>query len=228
MTSVCSISSSVRLLSRRCTRPCHTTILPAVLLRLSPLRPVSGRPTASCAFSTYTSRRLPLHKSQRHLPSHTASPASNTSLTSSSSTSLFLLPRRHANIHVTDTTADEFSRQFDRLSDTIQHTFDRPDIADGDVDLSYSNGVLSIRTAQHGTYIINQHNVTRQVWLSSPISGPSKYNWHRERAAAGARGGSERQGQWCNERDVSRDLMTLLEREFGTVFGKDVKFDEPF
>ena len=188
-------------------------------------------PSRSASASYYSPSRLPrlplpVRTAHRHPPSTAASATSVTGLPSVSS-GAFLVPRRHASIHVTDTTADEFSRQFDRLSDTIQAAVDQPDIEDGDLDLSYSDGVLSIRSRQHGTYVINQHNVTRQVWLSSPISGPSKYNWHRARTAVG-RDGRRREGQWCNERDVGKDLMGLLEREFSSVFGKDVKFDEPF
>lgn len=37
--------------------------------------------------------------------------------------------------------------------------------------------VLTIAT-QFGTWVLNKHGVTRQLWLSSPISGPTKYNFH--------------------------------------------------
>ena len=130
---------------------------------------------------------------------------------------------------MTDTTAAEFESEFDRLADTMQRALDEVDLGgDDELDLSYASGVLSIRTRLHGTYVLNQHNVTRQVWLSSPVSGPSKYNWHRDRTAVGE-GGKQRNGQWCNERDANRDLMGLLQREFGVMTGQEkFEFNEPF
>ena len=237
MTTACHVSSGVRLLSRRSTspsyrrpvQPCYKVLLAAVPL-LSSTRSGSECLPVSRSYSTTSPSHLArwpgsLRAHHRH-PRYTAEAINSTTSLPSSDAPL-LVARRHANIHVTNTTADEFSSQFELLSDTIQHAVDQPDVEAGDVDLSYSNGVLSLRTRQHGTYVINQHGVTRQVWLSSPISGPSKYNWHREREAV-ARDGRRRQGQWCNERDVSKDLMGLLEREFSQVFDSEVKFDEPF
>ena len=237
MTTLCSVSGGKRLLSRRFVhlrcqqrlQNSHSSML--ILLPLpSPCRSASDRLTATRALSTFLPPRLPISPASlrtclRQLPVAIWPSTYPTSLPSSCA--LFFLPRRHASIHVTDTSPSEFSFEFEHLSDTIQHAIDGAAADESDIDLSYSNGVLSIRTPTHGTYVINQHNVTRQVWLSSPISGPSKYNWHRQRRAVG-REGRERQGQWCNERDESKDLMGLLEREFTVVFEQDVKFAEPF
>ena len=213
-------------------RPVSTSLSTATSLYTS--QPCCRQLMAASAFSTTAPLQLPhslraLCTSDRSLPSTSPSPTSATSLLSSSSPSLFFLPSRHASIHVTDTTAAEFNEEFDHLAETIQARIDSPDIDDTNLDLSYSNGVLSLRTTTHGTFVLNQHGVTRQVWLSSPLSGPSKYNWHRGKVAAGGKGsGVERKGQWCNERDAESDLMRLLEREFSVVFDKDVKFDQPF
>ena len=89
------------------------------------------------------------------------------------------------------------------------------------------SGVLSLRTEQ-GTWVINQHNVTKQVWLSSPISGPSKYNWHRDKQRETREGEAGGQGRWCSERDQSRLLQPLLEREFSEAFGLSVHFNDTF
>lgn len=39
------------------------------------------------------------------------------------------------------------------------------------------DGVLSIQLAEAGTYVLNIQAPNRQIWLSSPISGPARYNF---------------------------------------------------
>lgn len=38
-------------------------------------------------------------------------------------------------------------------------------------------GVLTITTQDKGTYVINKQPPNKQIWLSSPISGPKRYDW---------------------------------------------------
>jgi frataxin len=84
--------------------------------------------------------------------------------------------------------------------------------------------VLSIKT-ELGTWVINQYAVTKQIWVSSPLSGPSKYNWNRDKPQM--RGQGEK-GVWASERDDTRELQQLLEKEFSQVFGVPITFDEAF
>lgn len=72
--------------------------------------------------------------------------------------------------------------EFDRLSEESLHNltdfFDSlPDRVktDKDYDVSYSMGVLTVQvTPLVGTYVINKQTPNRQIWLSSPISGPKR------------------------------------------------------
>ncbi|KAI5180676.1 frataxin [Nematocida sp. AWRm80] len=41
----------------------------------------------------------------------------------------------------------------------------------------YSNNVISAKLPGIGTYIINRQPPKEEVWLSSPVSGPSHYKW---------------------------------------------------
>ena len=74
-------------------------------------------------------------------------------------------------------------------------------------------GVLSITFPPNGTYIINKQPPNKQIWLSSPISGPKRYDWvltgesmhHKE-------GGGD--GHWIYQRDGS-SLTKLLSNELG-------------
>lgn len=39
------------------------------------------------------------------------------------------------------------------------------------------SGVLSITFPPNGTYVLNKQPPNRQIWLSSPISGPKRFDW---------------------------------------------------
>lgn len=39
------------------------------------------------------------------------------------------------------------------------------------------SGVLNVTFPQYGTYVINKQPPNKQIWLSSPISGPKRYDY---------------------------------------------------
>ncbi len=41
----------------------------------------------------------------------------------------------------------------------------------GSLDVEYQDGVMTIRLPSGKHYIINKHAVSREIWLSSPVSG---------------------------------------------------------
>lgn len=65
-------------------------------------------------------------------------------------------------------------------------------------------GVLTLLLPPTGTYVLNKQPPNKQIWLSSPISGPKRYDW-----VAGEGG-----GEWVYLRDGST-LGELLGREVG-------------
>jgi frataxin len=86
-------------------------------------------------------------------------------------------------------------------------------------------GVLTVKLGQHGTYVINKQTPNRQIWLSSPVSGPFRYD-HRppiaadgEGAAAAASAASSPEGSWIYARD-SHGLEAKLERELEGLIGR--------
>jgi frataxin len=81
-------------------------------------------------------------------------------------------------------------------------------------DLTSSQGVLTLRLGRKGTYVLNKQTPNKQVWWSSPLSGPRRYAWS---AAAGA---------WVSTRDGSCLLRTLRE-ELKGLTGADLPFSEP-
>ncbi|CAG7815086.1 unnamed protein product [Allacma fusca] len=46
-----------------------------------------------------------------------------------------------------------------------------------DVDVSFGSGVLTVKLGRHGTYVINKQTPNKQIWLSSPTSGPKRYDY---------------------------------------------------
>ncbi|XP_037077788.1 frataxin, mitochondrial-like [Pollicipes pollicipes] len=45
------------------------------------------------------------------------------------------------------------------------------------VDVELSSGVLTVKLGEAGTYVINKQSPNKQIWLSSPVSGPKRYDF---------------------------------------------------
>ena len=78
-----------------------------------------------------------------------------------------------------------------------------------DVECDYSDGVLTISLGRgRGTYVLNKQAPNRQIWWSSPISGPHRFEEEGERWVDARRG----------EKDCLDDLETKLKSEWGKLF----------
>lgn len=69
-------------------------------------------------------------------------------------------------------------------------------------DVFVQAGVLTI-TMPQGTYVINKQPPNRQLWLSSPISGPFRYDWDHMRML------------WVSAKGDGETLSALLRKEIG-------------
>ncbi|MCJ1350045.1 MAG: Mitochondrial chaperone Frataxin [Icmadophila ericetorum] len=76
-------------------------------------------------------------------------------------------------------------------------------------------GVLTLKFPPAGTYVLNKQPPNKQIWLSSPISGPKRYDWVAEEGSA-----DEAEGNWVYLRDGST-LRELIREEL------DVDLDLP-
>ncbi|KAK0545251.1 Mitochondrial matrix iron chaperone [Tilletia horrida] len=87
-----------------------------------------------------------------------------------------------------------------------------------DWDVEYSSGVLNLRLGPaHGTYVINKQPPNRQIWLSSPSSGPKRFDYYDLPSA-------ESEGdRWVCKREglppEGVSLRGLLEGELGQLSG---------
>ncbi|KAG4912781.1 hypothetical protein AAZX31_19G106300 [Glycine max] len=105
--------------------------------------------------------------------------------------------------------------EFHRLADSTIHSLqekleDYGDSVEVDgFDIDYGNDVLTIKLGDLGTYVLNKQTPNRQLWLSSPVSGPSRFDWDRDTKA------------WIYRRNKA-NLYKILEGEFEQLCGKPI------
>ncbi|KZW01933.1 Frataxin [Exidia glandulosa HHB12029] len=94
----------------------------------------------------------------------------------------------------------------DRLLEQLENVVDFHDNADYEVE--YSSGVLTLKLGEHGTYVINKQPPNKQIWLSSPLSGPKRYDYDQQ------------QNVWFYARD-GQTLDALLYDELSKALDND-------
>ncbi|XP_055914245.1 frataxin homolog, mitochondrial [Eupeodes corollae] len=87
----------------------------------------------------------------------------------------------------------------------------------GATDVTYGDGVLTVCLGdEHGTYVINRQSPNKQIWLSSPTSGPKRYDFvgpHKDK------------GKWIYKH-TGETLHDLLQKEIKTIITEDVDFSK--
>ncbi|KAG6334923.1 hypothetical protein ID866_4165 [Astraeus odoratus] len=83
------------------------------------------------------------------------------------------------------------------------------DIGNNDMEVDYHSGVLTLNLGPHGTYVINKQPPNKQIWLSSPISGPKRYDY------------VPATDDWRYSRD-GEELGALMGRELSKLLGRAV------
>jgi frataxin len=91
------------------------------------------------------------------------------------------------------------------LLERIEEFLEVVDVDDSDIE--FSQGVLTIRLGKLGTYVINKQTPNRQIWMSSPISGPVRYDYEK--------------GAWVYHRDGHK-MHERLENEMEQLTGVKV------
>ncbi|KAI8050137.1 uncharacterized protein B0P05DRAFT_563228 [Gilbertella persicaria] len=82
-------------------------------------------------------------------------------------------------------------------------------------DIEYSQGVMTISLGEHGTYVVNKQPPNHQIWLSSPISGPQRYDF------------DEKHHKWFYHRD-NHTLDQVLNTELSNAFGHPIDLLEGY
>jgi frataxin len=76
-------------------------------------------------------------------------------------------------------TESDFHTAADETLEGIQDAIDEALEAKGvpDFEVTFASGVLTLVFPPHGTWVINKQTPNRQLWWSSPISGPRRYEY---------------------------------------------------
>lgn len=76
-------------------------------------------------------------------------------------------------------------------------------------EITLASGVLTIAIPPHGTWVLNKQTPNRQIWWSSPLSGPKRYEY------------DEKDGVWFSTKD-GLSLLPLLSQELSHITGKAI------
>ncbi|ROT85939.1 hypothetical protein C7M84_003600 [Penaeus vannamei] len=105
--------------------------------------------------------------------------------------------------HVSDETLESLTEYLEELVES--------DYAPEDSDVTFSTGVLTLQLGNAGTYVINKQTPNKQIWLSSPTSGPKRYDFIN--------------GVWVY-RHTGVTLHDLLTEELSPVFQMETDFSK--
>ncbi|EIM19364.1 Frataxin [Wallemia mellicola CBS 633.66] len=100
---------------------------------------------------------------------------------------------------------------FDSLTEALESELEEGafDVAETS-EVDYSSGVLTLSLDKYGTYVINKQPPTRQIWVSSPFSGPRRYEY------------DIKLNTWLDVRDGS-SLNQMLDEELSPIFNKQLE-----
>ncbi|GJQ69311.1 hypothetical protein Trydic_g6444 [Trypoxylus dichotomus] len=106
---------------------------------------------------------------------------------------------------VCEETLESLSEYFEELVEGTNHL--------KSADVSYSSGVLTVNFGDpYGTYVINRQSPNKQIWLSSPVSGPKRYDFVTN-------------GEYWLYRHDGKTLHQLLQTEISKIIAKKVMED---
>lgn len=124
---------------------------------------------------------------------------------------------------------------YDRVSEkTLQYLFDAIDAALEDTgsskqtfDATLADGVLTLALGPEiGTFVINKQPPNLQLWLSSPLSGPRRFDYVRYKACQNdADRGVDAEAcfdGWICHRDKKTRLVGLLSEELSRTFNRKI------
>ncbi|KAH9896179.1 mitochondrial chaperone Frataxin [Xylariomycetidae sp. FL2044] len=73
-------------------------------------------------------------------------------------------------------TDEEYHAHADAYLETLLEKYEAMADSRNDVDVEFSAGVMNV-TVPNGEYVLNKQPPNKQIWLSSPISGPKRYDY---------------------------------------------------
>lgn len=105
---------------------------------------------------------------------------------------------------IAEETLESLSDKFDSLTEELD------EIQSKYYDVEYSSGVLNVKLGpKYGTYVLNKQTPNLQIWLSSPTSGPKRFDFI--------------DNTWVYKR-TNESLHELLNQEISKCFNKPIDF----
>jgi frataxin len=103
------------------------------------------------------------------------------------------------------TIADE---ALEDIQDAVEEALENKGVPEFEV--TFASGVLTMVLPPHGTWVINKQTPNQQLWWSSPISGPRRYEYE--------------DGEWVFTRDDSHSLTLAqaLQEEMKEIYQVDL------
>ncbi|CCJ31445.1 unnamed protein product, partial [Pneumocystis jirovecii] len=120
----------------------------------------------------------------------------------------FLLSRKYSS----ELTNRKYHQLADNTIEKILYALERmqDEYPEKTMDIEYSQGVLTLDLGHYGTYVLNKQSPNKQIWVSSPISGPKRYDWIPSEG--------EKDGKWIYLRD-NGVLEDSLKSELKEIIG---------
>ncbi|KAI9820762.1 MAG: Mitochondrial chaperone Frataxin [Pycnora praestabilis] len=122
-----------------------------------------------------------------------------------------------------DISMDEYHELSDHYMDQLVSKLEQLQEEKENVDVEFSAGVLTVAFPPAGTYVVNKQPPNKQIWLSSPITGPKRYDWVFLGDSMHQKEGQD-VGDWVYLRDSST-LSDLIRKELGVTVGLDERLE---
>ncbi|KAF2432106.1 Frataxin [Tothia fuscella] len=123
--------------------------------------------------------------------------------------------------HKTEITIEEYHTLADEYLEKLISKLEARQEEKGDIDVEYSAGVLNVDYMKKGVYIINKQPPNKQIWLSSPHSGPKRFDYVSFSEGQDQKEGTG-VGDWVYLRDGT-SLTDLLRKEMAIDAGIDLE-----
>ena len=170
---------------------------------MSLLRPLRSAPRIALAVRQVNSVTIqPLHRPLTTWVRRTA-------LTPARITTHFGAHRQYS-LQATELEIEDYHVQADEYLESILIAYEEyaEEVDSNELDVDLAQGVMSLEIPGAGSYVINKQPPNKQIWLSSPISGPKRYDYV--------------DGEWVYLRDGTT-LTELLEAETSEAFASTGK-----
>lgn len=95
---------------------------------------------------------------------------------------------------------------------------DNNDDDDDEPEIVFASGVLTMSLPPHGTWVLNKQTPNQQIWWSSPLSGPRRYEYDGDEWVY-TRAGEEEGASAAGSSGGTLTLTRAVREEFEEVYG---------